>query len=93
METITTNVAPCPTKKVDYAEVARRWFWPEQMGFDDHLSYLEPKLKQFGLLHKMPMLWVKYNYQRYFEQKLLNIEWYRYRLQVIGDRLQERKDG
>lgn len=80
MDAITTNVASCPTKKVDYKEVERRWFWPEQMGFDDHLSYLEPKLKQFGLLHKMPMLWVKYNYQRYFEQKMLNKEWYKYKL-------------
>lgn len=93
MDAITTNVAPCPTKKVDYKEVERRWFWPEQMGFDDHLSYLEPKLKQFGLLHKMPMLWVKYNYQRYFEQKLLNPAWYRYRLQVICDRLRGRREG
>lgn len=80
MDAITTNVAPCPTKKIDYAEVARRWFWPEQMGFDDHLSYLEPQLRRFGLLFRFPLLWVKYNYQRYITQKLFNLQWYQYKL-------------
>jgi hypothetical protein len=80
MDAITTNVAPCPTKKVDYAEVLRRWWWPEEMGFEDHMSYLEPKMKYYGLLSKMPMLWIKYNYHRYFTQKLFNVEWYRNKL-------------
>ena len=78
MGAITTNVAPCLTKKVDYEEVARRWWWPEQMSFDDHLSYLEPKMKRFGLLKKMPSLWMKYTYRRYLTQKLFNMDWYRY---------------
>ena len=80
VDAITTNVAPCPTKKVDYAEVLRRWWWPEEMGFDDHLSYLEPKMKRYGLLSKMPSLWIKYNYHRYFTQKLFNVEWYKNKL-------------
>lgn len=79
MDAITTNVAPCPTKKVDYEEVLRRWWWPEEMGFEDHLSYLEPKLKQFGLLHKMPMLWFKYNYRRFITDKLFSKAWYKYK--------------
>lgn len=80
MDAITTNVAPCPTKKINYAEVARRWLWPEQMGFDNHLSYLEPMLKREGLLKKMPSLWLKYNYQRFFLQKLFSLDWYKYKL-------------
>ena len=80
MDAITTNVAPCPTKKVDYAEVARRWFWPEQMGFDNHLGYLVPMLKRNGLLKKVPILWLKYNYQRYFSKKLFSLDWYKYKL-------------
>lgn len=80
IDAITTNYAPCPIKKVDYAEVARRWLWPEQMGFDDHLSYLEPMLKRCGLLKKIPSLWLKYNYQRYLKQKLFSISWYKYKL-------------
>lgn len=80
MDAITTNVAPCPTKKVNYAEVARRWFWPEQMGFDNHLGYLVPMLKRSGLLKKVPILWLKYNYQRYLKQKLFSRAWYKYKL-------------
>lgn len=80
MDAITTNVAPCPTKKVDYKEVARRWFWPEQMGFDNHLGYLVPMLKRNGLLKKIPILWLKYNYQRYLKQKLFSRAWYKYKL-------------
>ena len=80
IDAITMNVAPCPIKKVNSAEVARRWFWPEQMGFDNHLSYLEPMLKREGLLRKMPSLWLKYNYQRYFAEKLFSMAWYKYKL-------------
>lgn len=83
MDAITTNVAPCPTKKVDYEEVARRWWWPEQMGFDDHLSYIVPLLKQYGLDGQMPLLRLKYNYHRYFERKLFNIAWYKYKLGLV----------
>ena len=82
MDAITTNLAPCPTKKVDYEEVARRWFWPEEMGFVDNLGYVEPLLKRHGLLGKMPSLWIKYNYRRYFTQKLFNPTWYRYKLKI-----------
>lgn len=81
MDAIMTNVAPCPTKKVDYDEVLCRWWWPEKMGFDDHLSYLEPKMKRYGLLSKMPSLWLKYNYRRFFTNKLFSKEWYKYKLQ------------
>ncbi len=80
MDAITTNVALCPTKKVDYAEVARRWFWPEQMGFVDSLSYVVSLLKRNGLLGKMPILWLKYNYRRFFTQKLFSTEWYKAKL-------------
>lgn len=83
MDAITTNVAPCPTKKVEYEEVARRWWWPEQMGFDDHLSYMVPLLKQYGLDGQMPLLRLKYNYHRYFERKLFNIAWYKYKLGLV----------
>lgn len=79
MDAIRTNVAPCPTKNVDYTEVARRWWWPEEMGFDDHLSYLEPKMKRYGLLGKMPSLWIKYNYRRFITNKLFSKEWYSYK--------------
>ena len=79
MDAITTNNAPCPTKKVDYTEVARRWWWPEQMEFENHLGYVEPMMKHYGLLHKVPMLWLKYNYRRFFEQKLFSPAWYRYK--------------
>lgn len=80
MDAITMNMAPCPTKNVDYGEVARRWFWPEEMGFVDNLGYVEPLLKRHGLLSKMPSLWMKYNYRRYFTQKLFSAAWYRYKL-------------
>ena len=80
MDAITTNIAPCPTKKVDYDEVARRWFWPEQMGFDDHIGWLVPMLKREGLINKMPMLHLKFNYQRFVVQKLFSVDWYKYKL-------------
>lgn len=80
IDAITTNVAPCPTKKVDYDEVLRRWFWPEQMGFDNHIGYLIRRLKEFGQLSDAPMIRFKYNYHRYFAQKLFSKEWYKYKL-------------
>ncbi len=79
MDAITTNHAPCPTKHVDYAEVVRRWFWPEQMGFVDTLSYVANLLKRNSLLGRHPSVWFKYNYQRWIAQKLLSIEWYKYK--------------
>lgn len=82
IDAITTNYAPCPTKKVDYAEVFKRWWWPEEMGFVDNLGYVEPLLKRHGLLGKMPSLWMKYNYRRFFAQKLFSKEWYRYKLKI-----------
>lgn len=80
MNAVTTNNAPCPIKKVDYAEVARRWFWPEQMGFDDHIGWLVPMLKREGLINKMPMLHLKFNYQRFVVRKLFSVDWYKYKL-------------
>lgn len=80
MEAITTNVAPCPMKYVDYDAVAKRWMWPQEMGFDDHMSYLAPRMKRYGLMHKVPMLWLKYNYRRYFTNKLFSKAWYKYKL-------------
>ena len=77
MDAITTNVAPCPTKKVDYEEVARRWWWPQQMGFVDHIDYLPSRLKAYGLIQKVPLIRFKYNYKRWFAQKLFNIDWYK----------------
>ena len=79
MDAITTHNAPCPTKQVDYPEVARRWLWPEQMGFDPHLSDLYTKLKRHQLLSKVPTLRIKYNYQRYFTDKLFSLDWYKYK--------------
>ena len=82
IDAISTNVAPCPTKQVDYAEVARRWFGPQQMGFVDSLSYVTNLLKRNGLYSKLPSVFFKYNYQRWIAQKLLSIEWYKYKLHI-----------
>lgn len=82
MDAITTNLAPCPTKHVDYNEVARRWLWPEQMGFVDSLSYVANLLKRNGLSHKLPSVLLKYNYQRFFTKKLFNKAWYKYKLHI-----------
>ncbi|MBR1564502.1 MAG: hypothetical protein IJ650_04070 [Paludibacteraceae bacterium] len=82
MEAITTNIAPCPMKYVDYASVAHRWWWPEQMGFDDHMSYLVALIKRYGLLNKMPALWFKYNYRRFFIQKLFSWNWYKNKIHI-----------
>lgn len=71
MGAITTNVAPCPTKKVDYNEVARRWWWPEEMGFVDSLGWVMQLLRNHGLVKKAPMIWLKYNYRRFVTRKLL----------------------
>lgn len=82
IKAITTNIAPCPIKKVNYKEVLRRWLWPEYMGFDEHVTYLEPMLKRYGLLRRIPMLWVKYNYRRFITTKLFSIDWYKYKLHL-----------
>ena len=79
IDAITTNKAPCPIKIVNYAEVSRRWFWPEQMGFDEHLSHLYNMVNRAGLLHKIPELRMKYNYQRYITNKLFSKTWYKYK--------------
>ena len=90
MDAITTNVAPCPTKKVDYAEVCRRWWWPEEMGFVDHLGDMILTLKYYRLVKKDLKLWMKYNYQRFITKKLFSPAWYKYRVKVIGERLKVR---
>lgn len=72
MDAITTNVAPCPTKKVDYEEVSHRWFWPEEMGFVDNLGWMMQLLRSHGIVRKAPMIWLKYNYRRFVTRKLLN---------------------
>ena len=77
IDAITSNYAPCPTKQVNYTEVAHRWLWPEQMGYDNHLGYLVPMLKNHGLLKDVPELWIKYNYYRFFSKKLWNPAWYK----------------
>ena len=71
MDAITRNVAPCPTKKVDYNEVARRWWWPEEMGFVDSLGWVMQLLRNHGLVKKAPMIWLKYNYRRFVTRKVL----------------------
>ena len=79
IDAITTNVAPCPRKEVDYKEVFTRWCWLEEMGFKDNLSFLSNKLKMRGLQHKVIGVWFKFNYRRYFETKLFSLKWYKYK--------------
>lgn len=86
IDAITTHNAPCPTKKVDYTEVARRWLWPEQMGFDLHLNDLYTKLKRHKLLSQVPTLRIKYIYQRYFIDKLFSKDWYMYKINKLCKR-------
>ena len=82
IEAITANHSPCPTKKVNYDEVLRRWWWPEQMGFDNHIDYLEPMMKRYGLLGKVPTLWLKFNYKRFIKQKFFSYSWYKYKFRI-----------
>lgn len=82
IDAITTNKATCPSKKVDYIEVECRWWWPEQMGFDEHITYIVPMLQQYGLLAKVPLLKLKYDYRRFVSLKLLNLDWYKYKLGI-----------
>jgi hypothetical protein len=82
IDAITTNHAPCPRKYVDYAEIFARWWWLEEMGFKDNLSYLYNMLKMRGLQYKVFSIWFKFQYRRYFETKLFSWKWYRYKLGV-----------
>lgn len=77
IDAITMNHAPCPTKYVDYEEVALRWCWPEYMGFDPHLSHHYSLLKAHKLHRKVCAVWLKYNYQRFIAQKLFSLQWYK----------------
>lgn len=83
IDAITTNNAPCPIKSVDYQEVFRRWWWLEEMGFMDNLEYLYSLLKKYKLLKMMPLFCIKYNFNRFVLNKLLNINWYRYKLKKL----------
>ena len=82
VDAITANNAPCPAKQINYTEVARRWIWPEQMGFDSHLEYLALKLYNFRVISKTSKIWLKYTYQRIITQKLLSAEWYKHKLHI-----------
>lgn len=82
IDAITTNNAPCPTKKVNFEEVAHRWWWPQQMGLVDHLDYIPSRLKAYGLLHKVPLIRFKYSYKRWFAHKLFSIDWYKQKLHI-----------
>ena len=82
IDAIETNHAPCPGKTVNYKELQRRWWWVEELGFYDHLSYVYALLKNSRLLHCSPALWFKYNWRRYFSQKLFSAAWYKYKLRL-----------
>ena len=85
IDAITTNVAPCPRKEVDYKEVFTRWWWLEEMGFKDNLSYLYEMVKA----HKLPVCSVKwkFHYRRYAETKLLSWKWWKYKvMRLLGDK-------
>lgn len=77
IDALETNQAPCPTKPVNFKEVQRRWWWPEELGFYDTLSYLYSTLKKERLLYRAPIIWFKFNWRRFFSQKLLSPDWYR----------------
>ena len=92
IDAITTNHAPCPRKYVDYAEVFARWWWLEEMGFKDNLSYLYNMLKMRSLQRKVFGVWFKFNYRRYFETKLFSFKWYKYKLGTKLKLSSSRKD-
>ena len=82
IDAITTNYAPCPRKYVDYAEAFTRWWWLEEMGFKDNLSYMYNMLKMRGLQRKVFGVWFKFQYRRCFETKLFCLKWYKYKLGI-----------
>ena len=85
IDAITTNVAPCPRKEVDYKEVFRRWWWLEEMGFKDNLSFLYGKMKAYGV-SVCSVSW-KFHYRRYVETKLLSWKWWKYKvMRLLGDK-------
>ncbi len=83
IDAITTNVAPCPRKEVDYKEVFRRWWWLEEMGFKDNLSFLYGKMKAYGV--SVCFVSWKFHYRRYVETKLLSWKWWKYEvMRLLG---------
>lgn len=83
IDAITTNKAPSPTKYVDYKEIFKRWWWLEEMGFKDNLSYLYHKLKSHNLVNRNISIWAKYQWYRCIKTKIFSIHWYKYKLQTI----------
>lgn len=91
IDAITTNVAPCLRKYVDYQEVFKRWWWLEEMGFKDNLSYLYNKIKAYNL-SVYSVKW-KFYFYRYFETKLFSRKWWRYKAKMLlGDKLKGQKE-
>lgn len=85
IEAITTNVAACPRKEVDYKEVFTRWWWLEEMGFKDNLSFLYGKMKAYNL-SVCSISW-KFHYRRFVETKLLSWKWWKYKvMRLLGDK-------
>ena len=78
IDAITTNIAPCPIKEVDYKEVFRRWWWLEEMGFMNNLDNLWSIVQRHRFIHKAIMICIKYNYRRFFEKKIFSYRWYKY---------------
>ena len=90
IDAITTNNAPCPIKSVDYQEVFKRWWWLEEMGFKDNLSYLYNKIRAYNL-SVYSVKW-KFHYCRYFETKLFCWKWYIYKAKkLFGDKAKSYK--
>lgn len=79
IDAITSNHAPSPYKYVDYKEVFSRWWWLEEMGFKDNLSYLFHKLKIYGVTNCIISIWIKFQYNRFFISKLFSPQWYKYK--------------
>ena len=71
---------------IDYNALTQRWYWIEYMGFIDTTQFVFSIFGSKRCKIFVPTVWLKFNYRRYFQTKILSIKWYKERISRILNR-------
>lgn len=80
--TLETNQKQLPISpfEVNYQLLDERWYSIENEGFIDTTSYVYSIIGNSKCRQKIPNIYIKYHYNRFFKNKLFNKNWYRKKL-------------
>ena len=80
IETNKTQIEIENNYSVDYELLDRRWLDIEYNDFIDTISCFYQLLGSLECRKRLYSIYLKYNYNRFIKNKLLNFSWYKYKL-------------